>query len=126
MLKLKLTKEQEKTIQHSLVRYRGNAVALESALGALFIGANYGWRVLKIIHSPATYKKYEDILGVSFQDLCPERTLLSKKSWGLAIADRLNSFWAIATGKKKIKDKAFLDNDFADEAITQALKEIGA
>lgn len=106
-----LTDEQNAVIQQSIAQYRGHATALESALGAVVIGHNYGWRVLKLVHSPATYRKYENILSVKFQDLCPERGPLSNKSRGLAIADKLNSFWAVATGKKKIEDKSELGDE---------------
>ncbi|MEH6542466.1 MAG: hypothetical protein V7721_00860 [Porticoccaceae bacterium] len=116
-----LTKEQNQTITKAIDGYRGQAPTLESALGAVLIGHRYGWRVLKVIHSPATYKKYEKILGVKFQDICPERGPKASRSMGLKIADRLNSFWAVATGKKKIPNKAMLDDgaelpeDFTDE-----------
>lgn len=106
-----LTDKQNEAIKQSVDKYRGQAMALESAFGAVVIGHRYGWRVLKIIHSPATYRKYEKILGVKFQDICPERGPLAKRSLGLAIADKLNSFWAVATGKKKIDDKAKLDDE---------------
>ena len=105
-----ITKKQNETIAESIGNYRGQAYPLETALGAVLIGRLYGWRVLKIIHSPATYKKYEKILGVSFEEICPERGPNAKKSLGLKIADRLNSFWAVATGKKKIPNKAMLDD----------------
>ena len=105
-----ITKKQNDTIAQSIENYQGQAYPLETALGAVLIGHHYGWRVLKIIHSPATYKKYEQILGVSFEEICPERGPKAKKSLGLKIADRLNSFWAVATGKKKIPNKALLDD----------------
>jgi len=122
MLGLQLTKEQEQTILSVIKNYKGNAPKLEGAIGALVIGSNYGWRVLKIIHSPATYKNYESILNIKFQDVCPERTELSKKSFGLAIADKLKSFWSVATGKKSIKNKLHIDDA---KAIQRQVKESG-
>lgn len=111
MLGVELTDKQDKTIKKSIRSFRGNAAKLEGAIGALIVGSNYGWRVLKIIHSPATYKNYEKILGIEFQDVCRERTPLSKKSFGLAVADKIQSFWAIATGKKPLKNKTHLDDE---------------
>lgn len=112
-----LNEEQNETIKKSLDEYRGHVPTLEAAIGAIFVGHRYGWRVLKIVHSPATYRKYEKILGIKFQDICPERGELAHRSLGLAIADKLNSFWAVATGKKKIKEKATLadEDDIAKE-----------
>ena len=111
MLGIILTDKQEKVVKKSIRSYRGNAAKLEGAIGALVVGSNYGWRVLKIIHSPATYKSYEEILSIKFQDTCRERTPLSKKSFGLAVADKIASFWAVATGKKSIKNKAHFDDE---------------
>ncbi len=105
-----LTKEQNEALSKSIDNYRGQAYTLESALGAVLVGHRFGWRVLKLIHSPSTYRKYEKILGVSFEEICPERGPKAKKSLGLKIADRLNSFWAVATGKKKVPNKAMLDD----------------
>lgn len=72
------------------------------------IGRLYGWRVLKMIHNPSTYRKYEKILGLKFTDICPERTDLSYKSRGLAAADKMNSFWAVVRGEKLVKGKVEL------------------
>lgn len=110
MLGINLDPEQEQIVAKSIADYKGNVVKLESALGALLLGSNYGWRLLKIVHSPATYKSYEKILGISYQDVCPERTELSKKSYALAIADKWKSFWAVASGKKPIKHKHHIDD----------------
>ncbi len=115
MLGAKLSKEQQETVLMAIKNYKGNVQKLEAAIGALFIGSNYGWRVLKIIHSPATYKSYESILGIKYQDVCPERTEISKKSFGLAVADKLQSFWAVATGKTSIKNKQHIDDILAIE-----------
>ncbi len=51
---------------------------LESALGMLFVGHAFGWRVLYMIHSVATIRKYEKVLGISLQAL-PERTPHSRE-----------------------------------------------
>lgn len=116
-----LTEEQNATIAESIDNYRGLAPTLEAAMGAVMLGHLYGWRVLKLVHSPATYRKYEKILGIKFEEVCPERSPKSKRSLGLKIADRLNSFWAVATGKKKIPNKSLLDDgaelpeDFLDD-----------
>lgn len=119
MLKLNITPEEEKIIEQSMANYKGSMEALESALGALLTGTHFGWRVLKIIHSPATYKKYENILGVKFQDICPEKTELSKKVKGYRMAEKLGSFWAVVTGKIKVlgKTQSTDDSDIEDHNI---------
>ena len=102
---LKLTKEQDQQIFKVVEEYRGFPDKLENALGALIVGQHYGWRVLKIIHGPATYKKYEELLGLEFQKLCPEETKLSSKNYGYKIAKSLKSFWSVVMGKTKVEGK---------------------
>lgn len=102
---LKLTKEQDQLILKKVEEFRGQSSIVENALGALIIGQHYGWRVLKIIHSPSTYKKYEKILGIEFQELCPEDTKLSSKSLGYKMAKKLKSFWSVVMGKTKVEGK---------------------
>jgi hypothetical protein len=46
-------------------------------------------------------RKYQDVLGVVFKDVLPERTLLSDKSIGLAIVDKLDNFWRVVQGRDK-------------------------
>lgn len=45
---------------------------LESAIGALITGQLFGYRVLELVHSFYTRKKYCGLLGIkSFRDVCP-------------------------------------------------------
>jgi len=106
-----LTEEQNAIVDKKIRTYSGHAPTLEAALGAVVMGHLWGWRFLKLLHSPMTYKKYEKILGIQFQDFCEERGELYHKSYATQIADKLNSFWAVATGKKKIKDKSKIGDE---------------
>src|SRR5690349_12376528 len=45
---------------------------LESAVGMYMIGFHYGWKVLYLIHSKKTIRKYEDILGVKISEVFDE------------------------------------------------------
>ncbi|MCC7516718.1 MAG: hypothetical protein IT470_05180 [Pseudomonadales bacterium] len=119
---LALAPELQKQLYGAMREFRGNCFKLESALGALLIGKAMGWRVLKIIHSSATYKEYETILGIRFQDACPENTPLSRKSYGYSIAEKLKSFWAVATGKKPLKEKMLLGSI---EEVSLAVANMG-
>lgn len=100
-----LTEEQENIILDKMKNFKGLVTTLEAAVGALVIGQQFGWRVLKMIHNPSTYRKYEQLLGIRFEEVCPERTPYSKRSLGLRVADKFESFWAVATGKKKVENK---------------------
>ena len=78
--------------------YRGDGRTLEAALGAYMFGQLYGWRVSYMMHAQSTLRRYEKILGAPLAELCPETTDLSRKSVGLAIADRVGAFWRVAKG----------------------------
>ena len=108
---LTLDEETEQKILQNMREFRGVGTTLESALGALIMGQYFGWRVLKILHNPATYRKYEKVLGVQFKDVCDEITEFGqKKSVGYAITEKLGSFWAVVMGKRKVADKGLIDD----------------
>jgi hypothetical protein len=117
--------ETEKKILQNMREFRGIGTTLESALGALVIGQYFGWRVLKLMHNPATYRKYEKVLGIEFKAVCPEITEFGKKkSIGYAITEKLGSFWAVVMGKRKVADKGLIDNQA--EVEKQVAKHIAA
>lgn len=106
---LELDEETEQRILQSLREFRGVGTTLESALGALIIGQHYGWRIIKIFHNPATYRRYEKILGIEFKIVCPEITDIGKRrSLGYAITEKLGSFWAVVMGRRKVADKGLI------------------
>lgn len=108
---LVLSEEDEQTILQHMKEFRGVGTTLESALGALILGQYFGWRVLKLLHNPATYRIYEKVLGIEFKNVCPEITELGrKKSIGYAITEKLGSFWAVVMGKRKVADKGKIEN----------------
>ncbi|MDD2770352.1 MAG: hypothetical protein PHT19_16645 [Methylococcus sp.] len=103
---LVLDEETEQKILSRMADFQGVGTTLESAIGALVMGQYFGWRVLKLLHNPATYRRYEKALGIKFSDVCPEITELGKKkSIGYAITQKLGSFWAVIMGKKKVPEK---------------------
>lgn len=110
-----LKPEHEQIILKKMGEFRGLGTTLESALGALLIGQYFGWRVLKLIHNPSTYRKYEKILGVDFKDSCPEHTPMGEfRSVGYAITKKLESFWSVVMGRRKVPDKGFISDSKAE------------
>lgn len=73
--------------------YRGQTDVLFSAIGALMAGRIYGWRVLRIVLSSASYGKYQRALGVEFKDILPEETEYSRKSVAYSIVKKMGNFW---------------------------------
>lgn len=114
----------EELILQKMREFKGIATTLESALGALMVGQYFGWRVLKLLHTPATYRHYEKVLGIKFQDVCPEITEMGKKkSIGYAITEKLGSFWAVIMGRKKVPNKGNLDDEDEVKRIADAFVE---
>jgi hypothetical protein len=92
-----------------MAKYKGLGTTLGSAVGALAIGKVYGWRVVVMIHSLSTVRKFNEILGVRIQDICPETTELSRRLLGIRLAEKAGAFWKIARssypGKSTIGQK---------------------
>lgn len=105
----RLTDEQKQQIQEiqdcAIRDHRGQIDELESALGMLHIGHHFGWKVLYLIHSKKTVRKYEDILGIKIREFFPERGPSSPRSVGLAFADKVSNFWKVVSGDIKIPDR---------------------
>jgi hypothetical protein len=88
---------------NQIKKFSGSFDTLESALGALIVGRVVGWRVLKLLHSPRTYKLYENELGLKFSGtfpwsnnpVMPERGPFSGKSVALQVTDKLDNFWDV-------------------------------
>ncbi|MBL1142714.1 MAG: hypothetical protein HND53_11850 [Proteobacteria bacterium] len=113
--KLDLHPDTEKVIKNAVHNFNGVGTTLESAIGAFLIGQFYGWRILRLIHGSTTYNKYEEILKIKFNDVCPEEGILARRSYGYRLTQKLNSFWKVATGKVKTNGKNKLIDDGSEE-----------
>lgn len=105
----RLTEEQAIKLQQieneAIKHFVGNLDDLESALGMLRIGHHFGWRVLYIIHSKKTIRKYESILDFKVRDLFPEEGPSAPRSLGLGLAKEASNFWKVVSGEIKIDHK---------------------
>jgi len=90
-----------KTVSDSIVNFKGQAAELESAIGMLFFGHAFGWRVVYMVHSIPTVRKYEKILGIVAKDIFPEATELSKRSLAYGVLDKVSNFWKAVKGEKR-------------------------
>ncbi len=101
-----LTLEQKAQIQeiedHAIVEFVGQMDELESALGMLRLGHHVGWKVLYMVHSKKTIRKYEEILDIKVRELFPERGPSAGRSTGLALAEKFSNFWKVVSGEVKI------------------------
>lgn len=87
----------------------GQSTELESALGMLYMGHAFGWKVVYIAHSISTVRKYENILGIVAKDVFPESTNHSERVRGFRIAAKVSNFWKAVKGEvvvDGIRDKS--------------------
>lgn len=102
---INLDNETIEQLEKAMKEFKGNGLALESALGAVLIGQIYGWRALKMMHNPTTYAKYEKILGIKYRDICKEETKYTHRNTGMKVAKKLRIFWEIVKGTHKVDKK---------------------
>lgn len=105
----KLTPEQTSQLQgiedKAITNFSGTLDELESALGMLRMGHHFGWRVLYLIHSKKTIRKYEEILDIKIRELFPEEGPSAERSIGLALAKKASNFWKVVSGEIKIENR---------------------
>src|SRR5438045_3248125 len=66
----------------AIANFDGVLDDLEAALGVLRMGHHFGWKVLYIIHSKATIRKYGKILDMKLREIFPEEGPSSYRSYG--------------------------------------------
>lgn len=99
----------EKIEQIAIAKYTGDLGDLESALGMLRLGQQYGWRVMYLIHSKATIRKYERILGISVKEEMPEEGPSTVRVRAFKIIKALGNFWKVVSGEAKVEGKRNTD-----------------
>ena len=82
--------------------FKGGIDELESAIGMYVLGRHMGWKVLHLVHSKKTVKKYEEILGISIRETFPEEGPESTRSMGYTIAKTFSNFWKVVSGEEKV------------------------
>jgi hypothetical protein len=96
--------------QIAIAKFIGNINELETALGMLRVGYQYGWRALILIHSKTTLTKYEAILGIDIREEFPEEGPSSDRCRGIRIYKKIGKFWKIVSGEEKVPDKRVAEN----------------
>jgi hypothetical protein len=85
--------------QVAIAKFIGDLSELESALGMFIIGKQYGWKVIHLIHSKATVKKYEQILGIKVREAFPEQGPSAVRNNGFRLVQSVSNFWKAASGE---------------------------
>lgn len=96
-------------MDEAIARFGGNLDELEGALGMYMIGRHFGWKVLYLIHSKRTIRKYEDILGITVRDeFDPEGPDADRTNAHRAL-QVVSNFWKAVSGEVAIPDKKLVD-----------------
>ncbi len=87
----------------------GNADEIESAIGMLIVGRHMGWKVMYLVHSQQTIKKYERILeGISIQEVLVPEGPEAKRSNAWRALKAVTNFWKAVKGEiSGIRSKEF-------------------
>lgn len=94
-----LRAELDRIEEEAIAEFRGQLDDLESALGMLRMGHHWGWKVLYILHSKATIRKYENILKIKVRDVFPEEGPSAYRCAGFRIAQAASNFWKVISGE---------------------------
>jgi len=97
--------ELAKIVNDAIDRFAGPFDELEKALGMLMMGDYVGWKVLVLIHSKSTLKKYEAILNISVREFFPDAGLIAERSNGYRLAIELKKFWKVVSGDEPVEDR---------------------
>lgn len=102
----KLTPAQRSQLEeieaNAIAEFHGQLNDLESAIGMLRMGHHLGWKVLYILHSKQTVRKFEEILGIKVRELFDETGPSSYRSVGFQLAQKVSNFWKVVSGAEKL------------------------
>ena len=95
--------------EQAIHNFKGDLGDLESAIGMYAIGRHFGWKVLYILHSKKTIRKYEDILKIAVRDEFPEVGPDATRSNGYRVLEFVSNFWKAISGGQPIPDRRLID-----------------
>lgn len=108
----KLTDEQKKELQEiedRVIAKPGMIDEMEAAIGLLRVGHHFGWKVLYIVHSKRTIRKYEEVLGIKVREFFPAEGPSAPRSIGFNLANKMSNFWKVVSGDIKITNRKEVD-----------------
>jgi hypothetical protein len=74
---------------------------VESALGMYLLAHHLGWKVLYLVHSKKTIRKYEEILGIKLSEVFPEFGPDAPRTNAYKIIQTVSNFWKLVSGDEK-------------------------
>lgn len=86
-------------IDSSIENFKGDLTELAKAIGMLAIGRKFGWKVVYLIHSKKTIKKYEKILGIDLRETIVDVGPRAEKSYAWKAMQKVTNFWKAVSGE---------------------------
>ncbi len=94
----------------AVARFSGSLEELEKAIGMLMIGYHFGWKVLLLVHSKRTIRKYEKILDINVKEFFPAEGNSARRSMGLDLAKQIGNFWQVVSGDIKVENRRDIED----------------
>ncbi|MFH7043701.1 hypothetical protein ABT392_15480 [Paucibacter sp. JuS9] len=95
-------KERHDFLDSAIFRFEGQLDELEAAIGMYMIGRHFGWKVLHLIHTKKTIRKYEQILGIEVREEFDEVGADADRSNAWKLAQGIANFWKVVSGDEKL------------------------
>lgn len=92
-------KEVMEIVDSAFDRFSGSEEEIAKAIGVFIIARKIGWKPTFLLHSTATIRKYEKILGITFRDVLPEVGPLARKSVAWKLSEKVSNFWKLVKGQ---------------------------
>lgn len=98
-------------VNEAIERFSGSIDELEKAIGMLYIGDYFGWKVLVLIHNKRTIRKYEEILDINVREFFPEEGPIAMRSIGYDVTKKVGNFWKAVSGDIPVENRRELDSN---------------
>jgi hypothetical protein len=92
-------KEANDHIVERIRAYKGDITDLERGIGCFYVGREFGWKVMLLVHDRKSVTKYERLLGLDFRQELPEVGKYAHKSMAWRLAQKVSSFWKAVKGE---------------------------
>lgn len=103
----------------AVAKFSGSLEELEKAIGMLMIGYHFGWKVLLLVHSKRTIRKYEKILDIDIKTFFPAEGESARRSMGLDLAKQIGNFWQVVSGDIKIDNRRDIEDVVPEKKETE-------
>lgn len=79
--------------------FEGDSEKLRNAMGAALLCQYYGWKTIKLTHSYRSWKRYQELLRIDFQQEFAEETEIARKFMAYKVWKTMHNFWDTQKGR---------------------------